>query len=70
MSKEVVLARYSFILQEDGQVCGQIDNVDPAEFKAASEGWDGSATMAKAIEYLVREFAILDQEFEKYLMSL
>lgn len=73
-SVDVVLARYSLLVQPDGQVATRIANIDPKEFvKACTESdpkWEDAKDIARLIEFVTRQFEVFDKELAAYLAAL
>ena len=71
---DIILLKYSFILQPDGQLRTDVDNINPEEFiKAVKEvdpDWDGAGIVSQGLKYLLNEIKQLDIEFDKYLLTL
>ena len=71
---DILLVRYSFVLQSDGKLISKIDSINPDEFlKVANDvnpEWEDAVPISTALKYIVQQLKILDEDFEKYLLSL
>lgn len=71
---DILLIRYSVILQPDGNLVSKVDNIEPDEFVKSAHGvdptWSDAVIISTAMKYLLGQLKALDVDFEKYLLAL
>lgn len=72
--KNIVLLRYTVLLRPDGQLQSIVDNVDPDEFlkqvDTIDKTWEDAPKIAQGLKFLLKQLEVLDNDFDKHLMSL
>lgn len=71
---DIVLLKYEFVLQPDGRLRTEVNNLDPDKFLQAAieanKDWAEAPVISQALKYLLTQLKALDDDFDKYIMTL
>lgn len=71
---EVILARYSVVVQPDGSIRSIVSGVDPKTFlekaKEADPKWEEATTVSLIVKFVLEHFESFDKELDRYINSL
>lgn len=72
--KDAVLVRYSVVLQQDGSIRSTVQNIDPKTFmelaNSLNSEWADAPVISKLVEYVLIQLKALDEDLDKYLLTL